>query len=270
LNLLESIILGVVQGLTEFLPISSSGHLVLGEFLLKVKFDDISFEVFLHFGTFLSVVIVFRRTIKSMLEAVWLKAKSIFTGEKVSNKEEGWRLFWLILLGSIPAGIIGLLFEDYVELCFSSVTLVSLMLLITGTVLFFTQFFLAARKEVTFSDAFVVGLAQALAILPGISRSGLTISAGIFKGIERSKAAEFSFLLSLPAIFGASLLKLKDVLSRVDLSQDISIYLAGAFTAFVVGYVAIKLLLRVIQKGRFQYFAYYCFAVGLLFLLVSR
>jgi undecaprenyl-diphosphatase len=270
LSLLESIILGVVQGLTEFLPISSSGHLVLSEFLLKVKFDDISFEVFLHFGTFLSVVIVFRRTIKSMLIAVWLKIKSIFAGEDTSTADEGWRLFWLILVGSIPAGIIGIFFKDYVEICFSSVTLVSLMLLITGAVLFLTQFFVAARRKVTFSDAFVVGLAQALAMLPGISRSGLTISAGIFKGIERSKAAEFSFLLSLPAILGASLLKLKDVMSQAVLNQDLSIYLTGAFTAFVVGYLAIKFLLNVIKKGRFQYFAYYCFAVGLLFLFVSR
>ena len=270
MNLLEAVILGVVQGLTEFLPISSSGHLVLSEFLLKVKFDDISFEVFLHFGTFLSVIIVFRRTIKSMLEAVWLKAKSIFTGEDVSYVEEGWRLFWLIFVGSIPAGIIGIFFEDYVEFCFSSVTLVALMLLFTGTVLFLTQFFVAARRKVTFSDAFVVGMAQALAILPGISRSGLTISAGIFKGVESSKAAEFSFLLSLPAILGASLIKLKDVLNQDTLSQDLSIYLTGAFTAFVVGYLAIKLLLSVIKKGKFQYFAYYCFAVGFLFLFFSR
>ncbi len=270
MSLLEAVILGIVQGLTEFLPVSSSGHLVLGEFLLKVKFDDISFEVFLHFGTFLSVIIVFRRIIKTMLKGIWLKAKSNFTGKMASAEDEGWRLFWLILVGSIPAGILGVFFEDYVELCFSSVTLVSLMLLFTGMVLFLTQFFSAARRKVTFSDAFVVGLAQALAMLPGISRSGLTISAGIFKGIERSKAAEFSFLLSLPAIFGASLIKLKDVLHQVDLSQDLSIYLTGAFTAFVVGYLAIKFLLNVIKKGRFQYFAYYCFAVGLLFLFVSR
>jgi len=270
LSLLEAIILGVVQGLTEFLPISSSGHLVLGELLLGVKFDDISFEVFLHFGTFLSVVIVFRHTIWSMFKAVWLKAKSIFVRKVVSSDREDWHLFWLIIAGSIPAGIAGVLFKNYVEKGFSSVPFVCVMLLVTGTVLILTPFFVAIRGKLNFGDALMVGLAQALALLPGISRSGLTISIGIFKGVERSKAAEFSFLLSLPAVLGASLLELKDVLSHTNSGQDLRIYLIGAVTAFVVGYLAIKFLLNVIRKGKFQYFGYYCFAVGLFFLFFLR
>ncbi|MCK4224038.1 MAG: undecaprenyl-diphosphate phosphatase [candidate division Zixibacteria bacterium] len=270
MSLLEAVLLGIVQGLTEFLPISSSGHLVLGEFLLKVKFDDISFEIFLHFGTFLSVVIVFRHTIWSIFRAVWLKAKSIFVSEDASSESEDWLLFWLIIAGSIPAGVAGLLFKNYIERSFSSVPFVSVMLLITGTVLFLTQFFKATRGKLNFGDAFLVGLAQALAMLPGISRSGLTISTGVFKGVERSKAAEFSFLLSLPAILGASLLELKEVLSHANSGLDLKIYLTGAVTAFVVGYLAIKFLLSVIKKGKFQYFGYYCFAVGLFFLIFSR
>ncbi|NIM98470.1 MAG: undecaprenyl-diphosphatase [candidate division Zixibacteria bacterium] len=269
MSLLEAIILGAVQGLTEFLPISSSGHLVLGEFLLKVKFDDISFEVFAHAGTFVSVVVVFRHTIWSMLEAVWSKSKSIFVVGDKSSGSEDWRLFWLIIAGSIPAGIAGLLLKDQVEFFFASVALVSFMLLFTGTVLLLTQFFGASRKKITLSDAFTVGLVQALAMVPGISRSGLTIGTGIFKGLERSKAAEFSFLLSLPAILGASLVELKEVRAQSEVSHNLAIHLVGAATAFVVGYLAIRFLLNMIKKGKFQYFGYYCLAVGLFFLILT-
>jgi len=269
LSLLEAVLLGIVQGLTEFLPVSSSGHLVLGEFLLGVKFDDISFEVFLHFGTFFSVVIVFRHTIWSIFKAVWLKAKSIFIREVTSSGSEDWHLFLLIVAGSVPAGIAGMVFKNYVERSFSSVTFVSVMLLVTGAVLIFTQFFKATRRKLNFGDALLVGLAQALAMLPGISRSGLTISTGIFKKVERSRAAEFSFLLSLPAILGASLLELKDVLSYADSGQGLKIYVTGAVTAFVVGYLAIKFLLSIIKKGKFQYFGFYCFAVGFFFLIFA-
>jgi undecaprenyl-diphosphatase len=270
LNPFEAIILGVLQGLTEFLPISSSGHLVLGESLLKVKFDDISFEVFVHLGTFLSVVIVFRRTIWLMLQAVGSKSKYVFPGQPNPLSNQYWRLFWLIMAGSIPAGVGGVFFKHYMEPFFSSVTFVSVMLLLTGAALLATQFFKAKREKTTFSDAFVVGLAQALAMFPGISRSGLTISTGIFKGLERSKAAEFSFLLSLPAILGASLLQLGEVLGSAVSGQEFLSYFLGMVSAFGVGYLAIKFLLNVIKKGKFQYFAYYCFVVGFSFLIFAR
>ena len=270
MTLLEAVILGIVQGLTEFLPISSSGHLVIGEFLLKVKFDDISFEVFLHFGTFLSVLIVFRRNVWSMVRAVWLKARSALTGEKEVRGAQDLHLLWMIVIGSIPAGVAGLLFKSYLEASFSSVLLVSLMLLFTGTILFLTRFFKGGQVRLKWGDALLVGLSQALAMLPGISRSGLTISTGIFARVERSRAAEFSFLLSLPAILGASLVELKEVPTHANPGGELGIYLMGAATAFAVGYAAIRFLLNVIRKGKFQYFAYYCFAVGFLFLIISR
>ncbi|UCB52680.1 MAG: undecaprenyl-diphosphate phosphatase [Candidatus Zixiibacteriota bacterium] len=270
MTLFEAVILGIVQGLTEFLPISSSGHLVLGEFLLEVKFDDISFEVFLHFGTFLSVVVVFRRNIWSMARAVWLKVRSVLTGVAAARGSEDLHLVWMIFVGSLPAGLAGLLFKSYVEASFSSVLLVSIMLLFTGTALFLTRFFRAGRVRLKWGDALLVGLAQALAMLPGVSRSGLTISTAIFARVDRSRAAEFSFLLSLPAILGASLVELKDVSSQANPGSHLGIYLVGAATAFAVGYLAIKFLLEVIRKGKFQYFAYYCLAVGLLFLIFAR
>lgn len=270
MSLLEAILLGIVQGLTEFLPVSSSGHLVLSEYLLKVKFDDISFEVFLHFGTFLAVVIFFRHKIWAMFKAVGLRARSIFSGEVCPSNNEDWRLFWLIVVGSIPAGIAGVSFKDYLERSFSSVTFTAMTLLCTGIVLFLTKFFQPKKEYLGFGDALWVGLAQAIAILPGISRSGFTISAGIFSGVKRSKAAEFSFLLSLPAVLGASLLKLKDVLGHGSLSQEVTTYLIGVVTSFVIGYLAISILLNVIKKGKFQYFGYYCLTVGLLFLIFAR
>jgi undecaprenyl-diphosphatase len=271
LSLLQAVILGLVQGLTEFLPISSSGHLVLGESLLKVKFDDISFEVFLHLGTLLAVVIFFRHSIWKMLRAVWFKVKSILIKNgTMSYLDEDWRLFWLILLGTIPAGLIGVGFKDLFEKTFSSVRIVSLLLLFTGTVLFLTRFFKGLREKLNWGDALWVGLAQAIAILPGVSRSGLTISAGIFRGVEPGRAAEFSFLLSLPAVIGACVLELKDVVSLSNTSKGLSIYLAGAVTALIVGYASIKFLLGIIKRGKFQYFGYYCFALGFFFLIFTR
>ncbi len=275
MNVYASAALGILQGLTEFLPISSSGHLVLGESLLKVRFDDISFEVFLHFGTFLSVVIVFRRTIWGMIEAVVSRGMAVFGGRSRSNpsknsqtySNENWKLFWLILLGSIPAGILGVLFEGYVEKSFSSPLFVSIMLLITGSVLLATKFIKRMEGKVRFSDAFLIGIAQAIAMLPGISRSGLTISTGIFRGVRREKAAEFSFLLSLPAILGATGLKLKDVLNQGNLSFNSWFYFIGMIFAFVFGWLAIKFLLNVIGKGKFEFFGYYCFLIGFLTLI---
>jgi undecaprenyl-diphosphatase len=189
-TLLEAIILGIAQGLTEFLPISSSGHLVLGEFLLKIKFDDISFEVFLHFGTFLSVVVVFRRKIWSMTRAVWLRVRSALTSDASATGAEDLHLAWMIIVGSLPAGVAGFLFKSHLEASFSSVLLVSVMLLFTGTTLFLTRFFKAGRVRLKWGDALLVGLAQALAMLPGISRSGLTISTAIFARVERSRARD--------------------------------------------------------------------------------
>jgi undecaprenyl-diphosphatase len=266
----ESAALGILQGLTEFLPISSSGHLVLGENLLKVKFDDISFEVFLHFGTFLSVVIVFRKTIWGMIKAVMKKAGVGFLKCNQADLTENWNLFWLIVLGSVPAGVLGILFKSYVEKSFSSPHFVSIMLLITGAVLFLTKFFHKKEGNIKSSDAFLIGIAQAIAMLPGISRSGLTISTGIFRGIQREKAAEFSFLLSLPAILSASALKLKDVLDKTSPSFDLWIYLIGMIFAFLFGYLAIKFLLNVIKKGKFEFFGYYCFLIGFLSLIFSK
>ncbi len=251
---------------------------MLGENLLKVRFDDIAFEVFLHFGTCLSVVIVFRKTIWGMIKAVASKGRAPFAGgsrasllpHDQTHLNKDWRLFWLILAGSVPAGILGILFKEAVEKSFSSPLFASIMLLITGSVLLLTKLFKEAEGKIKFPDAFLIGVAQAIAMLPGISRSGLTISTGIFRGIQREKAAEFSFLLSLPAILGASALKLSDVLNKSNPSSDLWVYLIGMILAFSSGCLAIKFLLKAITKGRFEYFGYYCFLIGFLSLIFLR
>ena len=251
---------------------------MLGENLLKVTFDDITFEVFLHFGTCLSVVIVFRRTIWGMIKAVASKGRALCGGGSragwlpydQSRLNEDWRLFWLILAGSVPAGILGILFKESVERSFSSPLFASIMLLITGLVLFLTRFPEEAEGRIKASDAFLIGIAQAIAMLPGISRSGLTISTGIFRGVHRERAAEFSFLLSLPAILGATALKLNDMLGKNNPVFDLWPYLTGMIFAFLFGWLAIRFLLKVIRKGRFEFFGYYCFLVGSLSLIFLR
>ena len=275
---LESAVLGILQGLTEFLPVSSSGHLVLGEHLLKMKFNDISFDVFLHFGTFLSVVMVFRKTIWGMIKALVEKIGMLYgkySHASLSKSDrthltENWNLLCLIVLGSVPAGILGILFKEYIEKSFTSVFFVSIMLLITGLVLFLTRFVKRSEGRIKLGDAFLIGIAQALAMLPGISRSGLTISTGIFRKVQREKAAEFSFLLSLPAIFGATVLKLKDVLNHANPSFNMWFYLIGTACAFLFGCVAIKFLLNVLRKGKFEFFGYYCFLIGFLSLIFLK
>jgi len=261
------IILGIVQGLTEFLPISSSGHLVLTEKIFNLHPENIYLEVFLHFGTFMAVVIIFRKDIYGIFKALW---KSITSGEKSDNSANSLNLFFCLLIGSVPAGVLGIFFKDFVESSFKSTSFVSLMLVITGFFLFLTRFSKAKKESVNFLDSLIIGLAQGLALLPGISRSGWTIGAGLFRGIKGTQAAEFSFLLSLPAILGASVLKLKESFDQNLSSETMALYLLGALFAFLFGYLSIKSLLQILKKGKFEYFGYYCVIVGILSLIFLR
>jgi len=262
MDISESVILGIVQGLTEFLPISSSAHLVLTEALLKIKLESIRFEVFLHLGTFFSVVIVFRRKIWELITAL----KAVFKRGD-SESEQNLRFLGLLLVGTVPAVVLGLSFDAYVERAFSSPAFASSMLILTGMFLLSTRFSRVREKELNFTDAVLVGLAQAFSLLPGISRAGFTIGTGLFRGIKGEKSAEFSFLLSLPAILGASILKLKETLDENPSFGEVFLYFIGGFVAFLFGYIAIRFLLGVLKKGKFQNFAYYCLGVGILSLI---
>jgi undecaprenyl-diphosphatase len=259
LNLLESIILGLVQGLTEFLPISSSGHLVIVERLFRIESGHLVFEVLVHLGTLLAVVMYFRKRL-----LVILKSILPFLRQSRSAGEKGRRYFWFLILGTVPAALVGFLLEDYIELAFASPRWASGMLLVTAAILLATKLPTRQDRPLNSKRTILIGLAQALAIMPGISRSGSTISAGIFAGLERSEAAEFSFMLSIPAILGATVLKMPDFLASLSDQNLLIIYLAGAVTAAFVGYISIAYLMAVIRKGKFFWFGVYCAAVGIL------
>jgi undecaprenyl-diphosphatase len=271
MNFFDALILGLLQGLTEFLPVSSSGHLVLGQKVLGVlQADNITFEIFVHFGTLFSILVIFWKDI-------WQIFLSLLGGIKQPGKipsflkeNEHFRLAVLIVVGSIPAAVVGLMFKPHVERAFSDVNLVGVMLIVTGLVLFLTRL---ARpkpdKKVSWGTAILIGLAQAFAILPGISRAGMTISAGLFAGVAREQAARYSFLLALPAIFGATLLETFEI-SGAPIEKDfILVLIVGTVAAFIAGYVAIKTVFIVLKRDKFSYFSFYCLTVGLIVILLS-
>jgi len=262
LTFIKAIILGLVQGLTEFLPVSSSGHLVLAQSLLNVTEAPLFFDVMLHFGTLLAVVVFFWRDIRDVLSSLFGRDPS--KSHKTSNfrSKSSARLFaWYIIVGTIPTVIIALVLKKTIEKAFTDPLLVSITLIVTGIILWLSGRVGQRGKLLNTGRAFVIGIAQGIAALPGISRSGATISTALMAGVDGEQAARFSLIMSIPAIFGATLIELNEVQS-VDVS--IAMILAGMLVAFVVGVIAIKFLVSVLRKGHFSRFAYYCWAVGAL------
>jgi undecaprenyl-diphosphatase len=247
LTLLEAAGLGIVQGLTEFLPVSSSGHLVLAEAILGVKQQGAGFEVFAHFGTLLAILLYYRRDLLDMTVSVVRL-----------RRDEHLRLFSLICLGSIPIVIVGLFFRHRIEGAFDDPRIAAGMLLVTGSFLLATRFARRGERRVGPGRAVLIGIAQCIALLPGISRSGSTISTGMFLGVDRDQAARFSFLLVIPALVAAVALK---VLEGVP-GGSVAAYATGAATAFVSGYLALVWLIRIVSRGRLDRFGWYCLAVG--------
>lgn len=256
--LIESIILGLAQGLTEFLPVSSSGHLVIFQDLLGIDEPGLTMEVILHFGTLLSVFTVFGRDFIDLLRF---------------SRDAGQRRFLLMLTaGVIPTGVIGILLERYMEFFFSSTLAVGAMLLLTGGMLKFMEMLPPGNKDaekMEIKDALWIGLMQGLAVIPGISRSGATITAAIWRGLDRTAAVRYSFMLSAPVIFGATLLEVKEmVLTGVERDMLLN-YITGGAVAFLAGVVAIKTFIKLLKGRKFHYFAYYCWAAGAVILLYS-
>ncbi|RKX29379.1 MAG: undecaprenyl-diphosphate phosphatase [Candidatus Zixiibacteriota bacterium] len=245
----DAVLLGILQGLTEFLPVSSSGHLVLTQAILGVKEPGVSFELLVHLGTLLAVLVYFRQRIFQLVI-------SIFRNDMKTER----RILGYLIIGTIPAGLAGLLLNDLFEEAFSSPMFTSAMLIATGFILLSTRFVKQLNKAVRLPSAIVMGIGQAIAILPGISRSGSTIASGLLLGVKPEEAAEFSFLLAIPAILGAVVLKSNELLA-LD-SSLVPQYLLGTILAFVFGLLAVIILMRIIRQGRFAVFAYYCFAAG--------
>jgi len=264
MSILDAIILGLVQGLTEFLPISSSGHLVLTEHLLGVGGDqDIVFEVFVHFGTVMSILTVYFSDARDLTMSAF---RGLMHPRRIGayyKEDTAFRMMVQIIVSAIPAGVIGILLEDSITAAFSDPKLVATMLIVTGLILFLTRLFRTTEtRPFNLLIAFLVGCAQALAIVPGISRSGSTISMAMYWKVDPQQAARFSFLMSVPVILGATMLKLLDVIRDGMTSEGILILLAGTLTAYISGVGAIKLLLRMIAFGRIRVFAFYCLLAG--------
>jgi undecaprenyl-diphosphatase len=249
LTTLEAVILGIVQGLTEFLPVSSSGHLVIFQHLFAITESPLTFDVLVHLGTLVAVFIDFWSDIYAILRKPFTK------------------LTYLILVGIIPAGMAGYLLAPLFEKAFESLIVVGLGLIFTGFILKWSEaishrlLYYKDSNDTRYRDAFFIGLWQALAILPGVSRSGSTIAAGLIVGLERQFAARFSFLLSIPVIMGAAIFELKDLSPSHSFANWLS-YIMGFLAAAISGYFAIKVVLRLVNQGNLSIFSYYCWAVA--------
>lgn len=257
MSIWEAIVLGLVQGVTEFLPVSSSGHLVIVGALLGVQEESLTFEVMVHFGTLVAVLVA--------LKDDWRPILLGLLGHP-EHRRQGRRRFLALVVGSLPVAIAGLVLKDSVEALFGTPQFAAAMLLVTGGILWLTDRFAGHREgrldDVGVADALWIGLGQALAILPGISRSGSTLAAGMARGFDRSSAARFAFLLSIPAILGASILQLPDAIQG-GFEGGVPL-LVGAVTAGVTGYASIALFLRFLKNGKLTGFAIYTWIAGLL------
>ena len=272
MDILQGIIIGIVQGLTEFLPVSSSAHLVFIQNMLGVE-SSLAFDTFLHLGTLIAVLWFFRYDIIKMLSAWILSLQDLIQG----RFREGFysdpykRLAWYVILATIPVGIVGVLFEDSVDALFSGALYVpAFFLFVTGTILYLSQRMASGNinlNNITKKEALWMGLGQACAILPGLSRSGTTIAAGLTIGLDKEFAAKFSFILSIPAIFGAFILQAKDIGSAMDVNF-LPIFL-GFIASIIAGYMAIKWMLDLIKNRSLDIFAYYCWVVGIVVFMGS-
>ena len=288
MSLIQSIILGIVQGLTEFLPVSSSGHLAIFKYLFGLEDVGIFFDVLLHVGTLVAVFAVYYSDIwKLIVGAVQLIRNLLHNfvifirkGSRQASDEErpevayrkvietpNQRFVVLIIVSSIPVAIVGFLFEDFIDRISSGLLIPGICLLITGVALLLSEAVKEGRKgikNITWKDAVLIGLAQAFATFPGISRSGSTIATGMMCGVRKETAVKYSFIMSIPAILGAAAKSALDIIrGEARISGSVAVYIVGAVIAAIVGYAAIRLLLVVVKKRKFKYFAFYCFLVGI-------
>ena len=282
MSLLQSILMGLIQGLTEFLPVSSSGHLALFKILFHVNTDTgLLFDVLLHIGTLIAVFVVYYKDIFRLVkEFILIVSDCIYNltvlvgrgsrGEKRYRRIvcNGYRKFvMLIIVSTIPTGIIGYVGGDLVSAASEILLIPGICLVVTALLLFICDRAKEGHKkpkQVSYANAFIVGICQGIATLPGISRSGTTITACVLSGFDRKFAVKYSFILSIPAILGALVLQLKDIGDVAITSAETGYYVIGMLVAAVVGYICIKTMLVVVRNRKFKYFAIYCLAIGAL------
>jgi len=259
MDLLKAILLGVVQGLTEFLPVSSSGHLVIGAEMLNFHEPGIAFEVFLHCGTLFAVILVFKTDLLQMVRSLFV-APSVRRANAELDNYFRWNIN--IVIATLPAVFVGLLLKDSIDRIFDNILITFTMLAFTGVLMLLTRLMHDKGAPVNWPRALVIGIAQAMAIMPGLSRSGCTIFTGMLVGINRETAARFSFIMSIPAILGAVVLKSSELLAAPPSSDEVLYIAAGTIAALVSGYGAIVLLMQVVRRGTLQWFGYYCLLVS--------
>jgi undecaprenyl-diphosphatase len=274
LTLIESIILGLVQGLSEFLPISSSGHLAILQHFFGIEGESVlAFAVLLHLGTLISLIAVYYRVIWELILELFATIKDVATGRGVQiNKNETRKLGVMIIVATIPTGFMGLFFNDFFTGLYNSIPVIGLCLIITGCFLWLAERMGQKGKsvrEMKFRDALFVGLCQGIAIVPGISRSGATIVGSLFSGLNRELAVRFAFLISIPAILGAVILEAPAAFAEGLDSQMVLSVVAGVAVAAISGYVAIKTMIRVVSNQKLYIFSFYTWIAGGLVLLYS-
>lgn len=272
MSISEALILGIIQGATEFLPVSSSGHLAITSHLLGVENNSLAFTIILHLGTLLAIMIAYKESVWGLIREFFLMMKDLFTGKGFGFKKSKYRWYIVLLIvASIPAGIVGVFFGDIIDSLFSSVYFVVITLSLTGIILVIGEK-IGAKATKNIEDlsplqAFGVGIFQMFAVLPGISRSGTTTVGGLTLGLKKDEALELSFLMALPAILGSLLLDIKDVIGTV---MDLSIPVVGVgfISSLVVGYFSINFFKKVVKKGSMMVFSVYLWCLSAILLII--
>ena len=258
MEIIKAIILGIIQGATEFLPVSSSGHLVLCSKIMNFQEQGVVFDVFVHLGTLAAVVLVFRKELLEMIKAPFLMIK----GDRTPDVKSSFLWAIYVTVGTIPIVIVGLLLNDHIDQIFDNELIVYCMLALTGFLMFFSKFLKERAVSLNCSRSVLIGIGQAMAIMPGLSRSGSTIFAGMALGLARETAARFAFIMSVPAILGAVILKSGEMLQTTNSTNGLLVIGAGTIMSAVSGYFSIVLLLDIVKRNRLQWFGYYCLTIS--------
>lgn len=276
MTLFESIILGLVQGLAEFLPISSSGHLAALQYIFGIDGSNVlTFTVMLHFGTLVAIFVVYWKDIVDLVKELFATIKDICTGQGVQvNKNDTRKLGFMIITASVPTAIIGLLLNDFFESLYSRMTVIGVCLIITGCGLFFAERYGGGKrtiKDMNFRNAFFIGLCQSVAIMPGISRSGATMIGGLACKFDRAFAVRYAFLISIPSVLGAFLLEVPEAVRSVSdgTGMSLGVMLAGVAVAAVSGYAAIKVMIKAVTNKKLMYFSVYTWIAGAALIIYS-
>ena len=276
MTLFESIILGLVQGLAEFLPISSSGHLAALQYIFGIDGSNVlTFTVMLHFGTLVAIFVVYWKDIVDLVKELFATIKDICTGQGVQvNKNDTRKLGFMIITASVPTAIIGLLLNDFFESLYARMTVIGVCLIITGCGLFFAERYGGGKrtiKDMNFRNAFFIGLCQSVAIMPGISRSGATMIGGLACKFDRAFAVRYAFLISIPSVLGAFLLEVPEAVRSVSdgTVMSLGVMLAGIAVAAISGYAAIKVMIKAVTNKKLMYFSVYTWIAGAALIIYS-